>query len=79
MLVPTVSVDKLLLMPLSDYHISLSHLDDNGTFTSQEFAMLPTSGGSLHYTNGESPDTVWPGIYVDWYYYTLLHAWLPCL
>ena len=42
------------------------HVDDNDgdSFASQEFARVPSSGGSLYYTNGESSDTVWPSMYV---------------
>ena len=38
--------------------------DDDGNISSPEFGRVPPSGGNLYYTNGESSDTVWPGMYV---------------
>ena len=37
--------------------------DDYGNITSQEFARLSPSDDNLYYTNGESSDTVWPGMH----------------
>ena len=53
-----------MCVTLETYVSVVSHVDDRdfSNFTSQEFARLPPSGGNLYYTNGESSDTVWPGM-----------------
>ena len=54
-------------MYTSETYLSVvSHVDDSDgdNFASREFARVPSSGGSLYYTNGESSDTVWPSMYI---------------
>lgn len=46
--------------------------DEGSNLATIEFAMLPSSQDSLLYINNESPDTVWPGIYVYVWSWTFL-------